>query len=362
MNSSNKKRRNFLKGACLGVAGTALQTMTAPTIWAKNKTIHWRMVTSWPKNLPILQLGAEWFAKRVEFLSQGRLKIDVYAGGELVGALDVFDAVSEGTAEIGNGCAYYWAKRVPAGPWFTTVPFGLKAQDLSTWILQGGGYKLYTETYAPYGVIPMLGGNTGIQMGGWFNREIKSDSDFKGLKMRIPGLGGNVIEKLGTQVVLLPVGDILKSLENGTINATEWIGPYHDIQMGLHKVAKYYYAPGWHEPGAVNEITVNKDAFESLTDDLQGIFKAAAAELYTKVTTEFDYFNSRAMLKIVKDRKVLLRQFPYSVLRKLQRLSTEVLEDEANKDPQVKKIHEAFSKFKNEMTQFSLLRGDEFRF
>jgi TRAP-type mannitol/chloroaromatic compound transport system substrate-binding protein len=360
--SHNDKRRTFLKGACLGVAGTALHSMAAPAVWAKGKTIHWRMVTSWPKNLPILQTGAYWFAKRVEFLSEGRLKIDVHAGGELVGALDVFDAVSDGTAQVGNGCAYYWAKRIPVGPWFTTVPFGLKSQDLSTWILQGGGLKLYEETYAPHGVIPMLGGNTGIQMGGWFNREIKSASDFKGLKMRIPGLGGNVLQKLGTEVVLLPVGKILESLKNGTINATEWIGPYHDLQMGLHNVAKYYYAPGWHEPGAVNEITVNKQAFESLTDNLQEIFRAAVAELNTKVITEFEYHNSRAMLQIVKDRKVILRQFPYSVLRELQRLSAEVLVEVSDKDPQIKKVHEAFSKFKNEMTQFSLLRGDEFRF
>jgi TRAP-type mannitol/chloroaromatic compound transport system substrate-binding protein len=362
MESSNNNRRNFLKGACLGAAGTALHAMAAPSVWAKGKTIHWRMVTSWPKNLPILQLGAEWFAKRVEFLSQGRLKIDVHAGGELVGALDVFDAVSEGTAEVGNGCAYYWGKKIPAASWFTTVPFGLKAQDLSTWISQGGGSQLYEETYAPYGVIPMLGGNTGIQMGGWFNREIKNGSDFKGLKMRIPGLGGKVIEKLGAQVVLLPVGDIFKSMQNGTINATEWIGPYHDIRMGFDKVAKYYYAPGWHEPGTANEITINRQAFESLTDDLQGIVRAAVAELNNQVITEFEYYNSRAMLKIVKDRKVILRQFPYSVLRELQRLSAEVLDDEANKDPQAKRVHEAFSKFKNEMTQFSLLRGDEFRF
>ncbi len=362
MESNHEARRSFLKGACLGVAGTALQAMAAPAVWAKGKTIHWRMVTSWPKKLPILQLGAEWFAKRVEFLSQGRVKIDVHAGGELVGALDVFDAVSEGTAQVGNGCAYYWAKKIPAAPWFTTVPFGLKAQDLNTWISQGGGSQLYEETYAPYGVIPMLGGNTGIQMGGWFNREIKSVSDFKGLKMRIPGLGGKVIEKFGTEVVLLPVGDIFKAMESGKINATEWIGPYHDLQMGFHKVAKYYYAPGWHEPGTANEITVNRQAFESLTDDLQGIIRAAVAELNNQVTAEFEYFNSRAMLKIVKDRKVILRQFPYSVLRDIQRMSAEVLNAEANKDPQAKIVHAAFSKFKNEMTQFSLLRGDEFRF
>ncbi len=362
METCNENRRTFIKGACLGAVGSAISTMAAPTVWAKGKTTHWRMATSWPKNLPILQGGAEWFAKRVEFLSQGMLKIDVHAGGELVGALDVFDAVSDGTVEIGNGCAYYWAKRIPVGPWFTTVPFGLKSQDLSTWILQGGGLKLYEETYAPFGVIPMLGGNTGIQMGGWFNKEIKKASDFKGLKMRIPGLGGKVLKKLGTEVVLLPLGKILESMENGIINATEWIGPYHDLKMGLHNVAKYYYAPGWHEPGAVSEITVNKQSFESLSVNLQEIFRAAVAELNTKVITEFDYHNSRAMMQIVKDRKVILRQFPYSVLRDLQRISAEVLEEVANTDPQIRKVHEAYSKFKNEMTQFSLLRGDEFRF
>ncbi len=357
-----QKRRDFLKCVGLCATGAVLQTSAAPAVWAKGRSVRWRMVTSWPKNMSILQTGAEQFAKRIEIMSQGRLTIEVHAGNELVGALDVFDAVSEGKAQLGNGAAYYWAKIIPAAPWFTTVPFGLKAQDLTTWILKGGGYPLWRETYAPFGVIPMLAGNTGVQMGGWFNREIRSVTDFKGLKMRMPGLGGKVIQKLGARVVLLPAGDILKAMESGEINASEWIGPYHDLQMGFHRIAKYYYGPGWHEPGTAFEMIVNRRAYESLTPDMQAIIKSAVAELNNQVLTEFEYFNSRAMLEIVRERIVLLRQFPYSVLRELERLSAEVLDAEAAKDPQAGKVHAALIRFKKEMSQFSLLRGDEIRF
>jgi TRAP-type mannitol/chloroaromatic compound transport system substrate-binding protein len=345
----------------ISTAAATLTTVQAPHSLAHSTTFTWRMVTSWPKGLSILQTGAERFAHHVDSMSEGRLKIDVFAGGELINALDVFEAVSQGTVECGHSASYYWAQKVPAAQWFTTVPFGLKAKDLNTWFYSGGGIELWKEVYAPYNILPMPGGNTGIQMGGWFNREIRSEKDYQGLKMRIPGLGGKVVSKLGAEVVLLPAGDIYKALETGQINATEWIGPYHDTQMGFQKIAQYYYAPGWHEPGTAFEVTFNRSAFETLPNDLKEILGAAASDLNNKVLAEFEYNNAMAMLHIAKERKVALRLFPRSVLRTLERRSAEVLEEEADKDPMARKVHDAFKKFKKDMNTFALLRGGEQR-
>ncbi len=354
-------RRSFLKGLGITAATTAFSAVQPRPLSAHSEKIVWRMATSWPKWLSILQSGAERFAKQVEIMSKGRLIIEVFAGGELVKALDVFDAVSKGEVECGHSASYYWAKRIPAAQWFTTVPFGLKVKDINTWLYSGGGMELWNEIYAPYNVIPLPGGNTGIQMGGWFNREIRSEKDYQELKMRIPGLGGKVVAKLGAEVVLLPAGDIYKALETGKINATEWIGPYHDVQMGFHKIAKYYYAPGWHEPATNFEITFNRSAFDKLPSDLKKILEVAASDLNNKVLADFEYNNAVAMLKIAKERKVQLRLFPKTVLRTLERLSAEVLEEEAAKDPMAKKVHAAFKKFKKDMNTFALLRGGDQR-
>lgn len=311
--------------------------------------------------MSILQTGAVRFANQVNSMSQGRLNIQVFAGGEYIGPLEVFDAVSQGRAECGNAASYYWAQKIPAAQWFSTVPFGLKAQEMNTWILFGGGGKLWEQLYAPFDVIPMLAGNSGIQMGGWFNKEIKAIDDFSGLKMRIPGLGAKVMQKLGTQVVLLPAGDIYQALENGDINATEWIGPYHDRQMGFHRITKYYYAPGWHEPGTAFEMSFNRKAYDRLSNDLKDIVKTAVADMNNRILANFEYHNARAMLQIAKEKIVQLRQFPHSVMRTLERVSADVLEAEASRDPQARKAHEAFKQFKHDMAKYGLLRGDGIR-
>jgi len=321
----------------------------------------WRMVTSWSKILPILQNGAERFAENLAIMSGGRLKIQVYAGGELVKPLEVFDAVSSGTVECGNAASYYWAKKVPAGQWFTTVPFGLKASELNTWLHKGGGLELWREVYAPHNVIPMPAGNTGIQMGGWFNKPINNPEDFKGLKMRMPGLGGRVLSKLGAEVILLPAAEIYPALESGKINATEWIGPYDDMRMGFHRIAKYYYAPGWHEPGTGFEFIVNRKAYESLPPDLRIILKAATFDLATQVFTEYEYYNTAAMLKIAKERKVQLRLFPQAVLKKLELISAKVLEEEASRDAMSRKVHDAYTRFKKDIRKYALLKGAKMR-
>lgn len=341
------KRREFLKKtgkvAAGAVAGTAL---AAPAVLAKEKTYRWKMVTTWPPGLPVLQTGAVRFAKRVEEASGGRIKIQVFAGGELVPPLGVFDAVSDGTVEVGSGAAYYWAGKVPAAQWFSAVPFGLNAQGINAWFYGGGGLELWEEVYAPHNVIPRPQGNTGVQMGGWFRKEMKSMADFKGLKMRIPGLGGKVLAKAGGTVVLLPGGELFTSLERGVIDATEWVGPMHDLRMGFYKAAKYYYYPGWHEGGTCLEVIFNKQAYESLPKDLQLIIDTVAAETNQWSLSAFEAGNGAALQELISEHGVNLVKFPDEMLAELRKLAEEVLEEEADKDPMSRKVHEAFKKFK----------------
>ena len=232
------------------------------------KTYKWKLVTTWPKNYPGLGTAPENFAKKVEAMSGGRIQIKVFGAGQLVPAFEVFDAVSQGTAEVGHGAAYYWTGKSKATGFFTSVPFGLNAQEMNGWLHYGGGLELWRELYSPFNLIPFAGGSTGVQMAGWFNREINSMEDIKGLKMRIPGLGGDVITRAGGVSVTMPGGELYTSMQTGVIDATEWVGPYNDLAFGFHQVAKYYYYPGWHEPGPVLELIVNKDAYATLPEDL----------------------------------------------------------------------------------------------
>ncbi|HAU01734.1 MAG TPA: ABC transporter substrate-binding protein, partial [Porticoccaceae bacterium] len=235
------------------------------------QSFQWKLVTTWPKNFPGLGTAPENFAKNVERMSNGRLKIKVFGAGQLVPAFEVFDAVSQGTAQIGHGASYYWKGKVPASVFYTAVPFGLNAQEMNAWLQYGGGLELWRELYAPFNLIPFAGGNTGVQMAGWFNREINSIADLKGLKMRIPGLGGEVFTRAGGTSINLPGGELYTSMQTGVIDATEWVGPYNDLAFGFHQVAKYYYYPGWQEPGPTLELIINKAAYESLPADLQAI-------------------------------------------------------------------------------------------
>lgn len=344
------KRREFLKKTGTVAAAAAVTTaIGAPTVLAQEKTYQWKMVTTWTPNLPILQTGCERFAKRVEEVSGGRIKIQVFAGGELVPPLGVFDAVSQGTVEVGSGASYYWAGKVPAAQWFSSVPFGLNPQGINAWFYSGGGLQLWEEVYAPHNVIPRPQGNTGVQMGGWFRKEMKTIEDYKGLKMRIPGLGGKVVAKAGGTVVLLPAGEIFTSLERGVIDATEWVGPLHDLRMGFYKAAKYYYYPGWHEPGTTLEVIFNKKAYESLPKDLQAILDAVAMETNLWSLCEFEAGNGEALEELITKHKVELVKFPDEMLEELRKMAKEVLEEEASKDPLSKKVHEAFKKFKQQV-------------
>jgi len=341
------ERRDFLKktgvAAAAAVAGAAI---AAPAVHAQ-QTYQWKMVTTWPPNLPVLQTGADRFAKRLEEVTNGRIKIQVFAGGELVPPLGVFDAVSDGTVECGSGASYYWAGKVPAGQWFSSVPFGLNPQGINAWFYSGGGLQLWEEVYAPFNVVPRPQGNTGVQMGGWFRKEMKSIEDFKGLKMRIPGLGGKVIAKAGGTVVLLPAGEIFTSLERGVIDATEWVGPMHDLRMGFYKAAQYYYYPGWHEPGTCLEVIFNKKVYDGLPKDLQMAIDAVAMETNLWSLCEFESGNGAALQELITQHKVNLVSFPDTLMNDLRKLAKETLEEEANKDPMSRKVHDAFKLFKD---------------
>lgn len=308
----------------------------------------WKMVTTWPKNFPGLGTGANDLAKLIGDMSNGRIQVKVYGAKELVGALEVFDAVSRGTAEMGHGAGYYWKGKVPAGQFFAAVPFGLTAQEMNSWIYSGGGLALWQEAYAPFGIIPMPGGNTGVQMGGWFNKEINSLGDLKGLKMRIPGLGGEVLKRAGGTPVLLPGGEIFPALQSGAIDATEWVGPYNDMAFGLHKAAKYYYYPGWHEPGTTLEALINKKAFNKLPKDLQSIVLSATRVANANMLAEYTARNNAVLERLVKEHKVDLRPYPTEVLEQLKSLSEQVVKEEAQKDPMSKKVYASYTTFREQ--------------
>ena len=349
--------KNWGKSALLGLAAATLvacggseKAAEQVQVEKKAEVINWKMVTTWPKNFPGLGTGAEALAKNITEMSAGRLTVKVYAAGELVPPLEVFDAVSRGTAEIGHGAAYYWKGKAPAAQFFAAVPFGLTAQEINAWIHHGGGLKLWEEVYAPFNLIPMAAGNTGVQMGGWFNKEINSIEDFEGLKMRIPGLGGEVLKQAGGIPVNLPGGEIFTALQTGTIDATEWVGPYNDLAFGLYKAAKYYYYPGWHEPGTALESMVNKTAFDALPKDLQLIVRAAARQANQDMLDEFTALNNDALKTLVEEHNVQLKPFPKDVLAALRVASEETLEEVAAGDALSAKVYASFKDFRSKVS------------
>lgn len=314
-----------------------------------NNTYRWKMTTTWPPNFPVVGEGCKMMAQWVKEMSGGRMEITVYGGGELIPALEGFDAVSNGAVEMNHGAAYYWAGKIPAAPFFTAVPFGMNAQQMGAWIISGGGQRLWDEVYEPFDLKPLICGNTGVQMGGWFNREINSLGDLKGLKMRIPGLGGKVLAKAGGTPMLVSGGEIYTNLERGVIDATEWIGPYHDYKMGFQRVAKYYYYPGWHEPGPVLELIVNKSKFEQLPSDLQEIVKTASYRLNRWMMAEFDAKNGEYLQKILDEGKTQLKPFPGDVLVGLKKATVEALDELTASDSQSGKVYDHYQTFRRQI-------------
>ncbi|QRV25623.1 TRAP transporter substrate-binding protein [Marinomonas foliarum] len=338
-----------LTAATLVACGGSEEEKTTAKAETTADVINWKMVTTWPKNFPGLGTAAEDLAKNITAMSNGRLTVKVYAAGELVPALEVFDAVSRGTAQMGHGGAFYWKGKAPAAQFFSAVPFGFTAQEMNSWLHYGGGLKLWEETYAPFNLIPMAAGNTGVQMGGWFNKEINSLADFQGLKMRLPGLGGEVLKKVGGTPVNLPGSEIFTALQTGTIDATEWVGPYNDLAFGLYKAAKFYYYPGWHEPGSTMEALYNKDAFEALPEDLQLIVRAATRQVNADMLDEFTARNNTALETLVNEHNVVFKAFPREVLVALKNASAQTLEEVAAADPMSQKVYDSFKAFNSKV-------------
>jgi TRAP-type mannitol/chloroaromatic compound transport system substrate-binding protein len=314
----------------------------------QQQTFKWKLVTTWPKNYPGLGSAPENFAKKVDAMSGGRLQVKVFGAGQLVPAFEVFDAVSQGTAQMGHGASYYWTGKSKATGFFTSVPFGLNAQEMNGWLHYGGGLELWRELYDQFNLIPFAGGSTGVQMAGWFNREINSMEDIKGLKMRIPGLGGDVITRAGGISVTMPGGELYTSMQTGVIDATEWVGPYNDLAFGFHQVAKYYYYPGWHEPGPILELIVNKDAYASLPADLQAIVETAARAVNQDMLDEYTARNNTALTELVETHGVEVRKLPDEVIAELGRLSEEVLAELATDSEIAQRIAESVTEFKKQ--------------
>ncbi len=343
----------FLCIGLSGCGGPGSESTGGTAAVDSNKVYRWKMVTTWPANFPVFQEGAEKFADDVRIMSRGRLDIQVFAGGELVPALQVFDAVSQGSVEMGHGSPYYWAGKVPEAQFFSTVPFGMTVRGMQAWLNQGGGLALWREIYQPFNIYPFPMGNTGIQMGGWFNKKIDSVADLQGLRMRIPGLGGKVLKKAGGNPVLMSGGEIYTALERGIIDATEWVGPFHDLRLGLNRAARYYYYPGWHEPGTEFELMVNTRHWQALPDDLKKIVETAAAANSEWIYTAMEYHNSQALRDLETKRNVEVLEFPAEVLAELRRLTTETLNEEAEKNPNFKRVYDQYRAFQDAYAQWS---------
>lgn len=340
------KRREFIRKAGLGIA--AAGALAPSMAFAKENKVNWKVVTSWPPKMPCLQEGTERIAKNIGIITDGKWKMQVFAGGELVGPLDVFDAVSQGRAVHGATTGmYYFAGKMPEAQLFAACPypFGMFHRELAAWMYQGGGLELYHEMLKPFNMVAFPMASTGTQMGGWFRKEIHSLADLKGLKMRIPGLGGKIMAKLGVNVVNLPGSEIYTALERGVLDATEWAIPLYDIRAGLFQAAKYYYAPGFQEPTTFVDFIVNIKAWEALPAGHQLLFKAACSDSLNWTIARSDVANGPIMEDLVANKGVKLRQYPDDVLKALKAVSAEVMEEECNKHANLKKVFQVQQKF-----------------
>ena len=340
------KRREFIGG--LG-GGAALAACTPQTqqqgVSSSAERFSWKLVTTWLPNFPGLGTGVNTLARYIQEMSGGRMEITIYAAGELVPAFEVFDAVSQGSAEMGHGAAYYWRGKSEAAQFFATIPFGLNAHEQNAWLYYGGGLDLWREVYEPFNLMPFPAGNTGVQMGGWFNRPINSMADLHGLKMRIPGIGGEVLRRAGGTPVNLPLSEIFTALQTGSIDATEWVSPYNDVAIGLHQAARYYYYPGWQEPGPTLECIINRDAWNSLPEDLQAIVRVACQATTLDMVSEFMARNATSLAQLQADENVEVLKFPDDVLTGLRELTYSVVEELAVDDPVFARVWDSVREF-----------------
>ncbi len=353
------ERRSFLKKTGVGIAAGAV---AAPAIAQSLPTLSWRLASSFPKSLDTIYGAAEVFANRVSAATGGKFQIRVFAGGEIVPAFSVMDAVKDGTVEAGHTASYYFFGKDPTFAFDTAVPFGLNAREFNAWVLHGGGGELLREFFAGYNIMNFPMGNTGAQMGGWFRKEIKTPADLKDLKVRVGGFAGKVLSKLGAVPQQIPGGDVYPSLEKGTIDAAEWVGPYDDEKLGFQKVAKYYYYPGWWEGGANLSLYMNMDKFNALPEEYKNIVAAAAAEANVDMLAKYDARNPEALKKLVAG-GAQLRPFPKAVMDACYQAALEVFKETSAANPKFKKVHDGYMKFRDDQNLWhSVAEGNFDRF
>lgn len=343
------KRRDLLAAGGASVLGV---TAVAAPVRAQ-EPVSWKMVTSWPKGAPGVGTSAQRLADHINAMSQGRLQVKVYGAGELVPPFEVADAVQQGTAEIAHSTPYYGAGKNPVYHFFTTIPFGLDASEYEAWLLQGGGQELWDEVYAERGLKAFYVGSSGLQAGGWFNKEVNEVADFKGLKMRIAGLGGQALRNLGVNAVLLPPGEIFQAMQTGAVDAAEWVGPWNDMAFGLHKVAKFYYLPAFHEPGPALEAVVNREAYDALPDELRAIVQAAAHATAIESNAEFRYNNIVALEKLLAE-GVQVRAFSDEIIEALHAGMQEILAEVRGSSPLAQKVYDSYMTFLEQALQYSI--------
>jgi TRAP-type mannitol/chloroaromatic compound transport system substrate-binding protein len=334
-------RRSFLTRS--GTVAAAAATLSAPAIAQSIREL--KMVTSWPKGFPGLGTSAERLGHAITTTTGGRLKVQVFAAGELVSAFEAFDAVSSGVADMYHSGEYYWEKRSPAFNFFAAVPFGFTADEMAAWTHFGGGQELWDEVSSGFNIKSLLATNTGVQMGGWFNKEVKGPESYAGLRYRMPGLGGEVLRRLGAVVINLPGGEITSALKSGAIDASEWVGPWNDMALGLHKVSKYYYYPGFHEPGTAIVLGINKKLWDGLSADDRNAITAAATAEYTLSLAEFNTNNAKSLEQLNQDTSIEIRKFDDSLLQALGKASGEVLADAAQKDALTRRVYDSYISF-----------------
>jgi len=345
-------RRKFIQKVAVGAAGTGVLSACAksekgdegPNISTK-KQVRWFLASSFTRNLDTIFGAAEVLSARVEALTEGRFTIRVRQAGDLVGGLAVLDAVQQGSAQCGHTAGYYYKGKHPALALDTTVPFGLTSRQQSAWLLHGGGLDAMRKVYGQFDVINFPGGNTGVQMGGWFRREVPGLNDLKGLKMRIPGFGGEVMSALGVSAQVQPAGDIYPALERGNIDAAEWVGPYDDMKLGFHEVAKHYYYPGWWEPGPCLTFLVNRKAWEELPALYQEAFTVAAAEAHQDMTAKYDVKNPAAFAEL-KTKGIQLHRFSDEIMQAAAKVTHEMLEAQAASNPDFGAIYGPWKAFR----------------
>ncbi len=342
-------RRGMIAKA--GAAAAAAAAFPAPAI--SQGIREFKLATSWPKDLPGLQTSAERIGRAITVATGNRIRVTVFAAGELVKPFEVFDAVSSGVIEMYHSAEYYWERRSPAFNFFAAVPFGFTADEMAAWIHFGGGQALWDELSANYNIKPLLTTNTGVQMGGWFTKEITSLQSYAGVKYRMPGLGGEVLRRLGATVVNLPGGEIVPALRSGAIDASEWVGPWNDMYLGLHKASKFYYYPGFHEPGTVLATAINKARWDSLTAEERGLITTVANAEYTYSLAEFNANNAKSLQELRQDKNIEIRKFDDSILKALGEHSGEVMAEVGAKDPLTRRTYQSYMEFRNRYTPWS---------